>query len=100
LICAWDCAPANVHDTYFQPLIAQFDGQMIILTDIGFHAKTGDPGNLKVWPCGSWNTRMLVETVLSMLTTVGHSKKVGHRVGACFHARVAWTMTAFNLLAR
>jgi hypothetical protein len=102
LICAWDCAPANVHDTYFQPLIAQFDGQMIILTDTGFHAKTGDPdpGNLKVWPCGSWNTRMLVETVLSMLTTVGHSKKVGHRVGACFHARVAWTMTAFNLLAR
>src|SRR5437870_4694344 len=23
LICAWDCATANVHDTHFQPLIAQ-----------------------------------------------------------------------------
>jgi hypothetical protein len=27
---------------------------------------------------------MLVETVLSMLTTVFHSKKVGHRVWATF----------------
>ena len=43
---------------------------------------------------------MLVETVLSMLTTVLHSKKVGHRVWAYFRARVAWTMAAFNLLAR
>jgi hypothetical protein len=100
LICAWDCAPANVHDTHFQPLIAQFDGQMIVLTDTGFHAKTGDPVNMKVCPRGTWNTRMLVETVLSMLTTVCHSKKMGHRVWAYFRARVAWTMVVFNLLAR
>jgi hypothetical protein len=96
LICAWDCAPANVHDTHFQPLIAQFDGRMIVLTDTGFHAKTGDPGNLKVCPRGTWNTRMLVETVWSMLTTVFHSKKMGHRVWAYFRARVAWTMAVFN----
>jgi hypothetical protein len=100
LICAWDCAPANVHDTHFQPLIAQFDGQMIVLTDTGFHAKTGDPVNMNVCPRGTWNTRMLVETVLSMLTTVCHSKKMGHRVWAYFRARVAWTMAVFNLLAR
>src|SRR5258707_9642867 len=30
LICAWDCATANVHDTHFHPLIAQFDDQMIV----------------------------------------------------------------------
>ena len=100
LICAWDCATANVHDTHFQPLIAQFEDIMIILTDTGFHAKTGDPANMKVCPRGTWNTRMLVETVLSMLTTVFHSKKVGHRVWASFRARVAWTMAAFNLLAQ
>jgi hypothetical protein len=29
LICAWDCATANVHDTHFQPLVAQWDGRMI-----------------------------------------------------------------------
>ena len=100
LICAWDCATANVHDTHFQPLIAQCADTMIVLTDTGFHAKTGDPANMKVCPCGTWNTRMLVETVLLMLTTVFHSKKVAHRVWAYFRARVAWTMAAFHLLAR
>ena len=90
----------NVHDTHFHPVIAQFDNIMIVLTDTGFHAKAGDPANMKVCPRGTWNTRMLVETVLSMLTTAFHSKKVGHRVWASFRARVAWTMAAFNLLAR
>jgi hypothetical protein len=73
---------------------------MIVLTDTGFHAKTGDPVNLTVGPRGSWHTRMLVETVLSMLTTVFHSKKVGHRVWAYVHARLAWMMAALHLLAR
>ena len=63
-----------------------------ILTDTGFHAKTGDPANMQVWPRGTWNMRMLVETVLSRLTTVFHSKQVGHRVWAYFRARVAWTL--------
>src|SRR5262245_13076591 len=100
LSCAWDCATANVYDAHFHPLIAQFAGQMIGRTDTGFHAKTGDPATMKVCPRGTWNTRMVVETVLSMLTTVFHSKKVGHRVWAYFRARVAWTMAAFNRLAR
>jgi hypothetical protein len=100
LIGAWVCAIANVQDTHFHPLIVQLDDHMVVLTDMGFHAKTGDPANLKVCARGTWNRRMLVETVLSMLTTVFHSKKVGHRVWAYFRARVAWTMAAFNLLAR
>ena len=100
VICAWDCATANVYDTHFQPLIAQFDPRMIVLTDTGFHAKTGDPANMKVCRRGTWNVRMVVETVFSMITTVFHSKKVGHRVWAYFRARVAWTMAAFNILAQ
>jgi hypothetical protein len=43
---------------------------MIILSDIGFHAAEGDPANLKLCQCGEWQDRMLVETVLSMLTLV------------------------------
>ena len=100
LICAWDCATANVHDTHFQPLIAQFDNLMIVLTDTGFHAKTGDPANMKVCPRGTWNTRMVVETVLSMLTTVCHCKQMHHSVWAYFRAHVAWIMAVFNLLAQ
>jgi hypothetical protein len=100
LMCAWDCATANVYDAHVHPLIAQCDGQMIVLTDTGFHAKTGDPVNMQVCPRGTWHTRMLVETVLSMLTTVFQSQKVGHRVWAYCRARLAWMTAAFNLLAR
>jgi hypothetical protein len=100
VICAWDGATAHVHDMHVHPLIAQCANTMIVLTDTGFHAKTGEPSNMKVCPRGTWNTRRLVETVLAMLTTVCHSKQVGHRVWAYFRARVAWTMAACNLVAR
>jgi hypothetical protein len=100
LICAWDCATANVYDAHFHPLIAQFVDRMIVLTDTGFHAKTGDPANMKICQRGTWNVRMLVETVLSMLTTVFHTKQMHHRVWEYFCARLAWTMAAFNILAQ
>lgn len=100
VVCAWECATANVHDAPFHPLIAQFVDTMMVLTDTGFHAKTGDPVNMKVGQRGTWNGRMLVETIFSLLTTVFHGKKVRQRVWAYFPARVAWTMAAFNLLAQ
>jgi hypothetical protein len=43
---------------------------------------------------------MLVETVLSMLTVVCHFKKVMHRVWEYFHARLAFTIAAFNVLVQ
>ena len=43
---------------------------------------------------------MFVETVLSMLTNVFHSKQMHHRVWDYFRARMAWTMAAFNILAQ
>jgi hypothetical protein len=73
---------------------------MIILSDTGFHAAEGDPTNLKLCRRGEWEDRILVETVLSMLTLVCHFKKVMHRVWAYFHARLAFTMAAFNVLVQ
>ena len=43
---------------------------------------------------------MLVDTVLSMLTLITHCKKVMHRVWTYFHARLAFTMAAFNVLVQ
>ena len=100
VICAWDCATANVSDAHFQPLLAQFANRMSGLTATGFHAKTGDPANMKICQRGTWNVRMLVETVLSMLTTGFHCKKMCHRVWAYFWAHLAWTMAACNILAQ
>src|SRR5262249_23705291 len=56
--------------------------------------------NLKLCQRGEWQDRMLVETVLSMLTLVGHLKKVMHRGWAYFQARLAFTMAAFNVLVQ
>jgi hypothetical protein len=100
VVVAWDCATANVPDNAFQWLIRQFDERMIVLSDMAFHAATGDPTNLKLCRRGEWEDRILVETVLSMLTLVCHFKKVMHRVWASFHARLAFTMAAFNVLVQ
>jgi hypothetical protein len=100
LVVGWACDTANVPDNTFQWLIQQVDGRMIVLSDTGFHAAAGDPANLKLCPRGEWQDRMLVETVLSMLTLVCHLKKVMHRGWAYFQARLAFTMAAFNVLVR
>jgi hypothetical protein len=100
LIVAWACDTANVHDSRFRWLVAQFVERMVVFIDTGFHGKEGDPPNMKVCQRGEWNVRMLVETVLSMLTTVCHLKKVGHRVWEYFQARLAYMMAAFNILVQ
>jgi hypothetical protein len=68
--------------------------------DLVWAAAEGDPTNLKLCQRGEWQDRMLVETVLSMLTLVCHFKKVMHRVWEYFQARLAFTMAAFNVLVQ
>jgi hypothetical protein len=79
-------------------MVEQFAEQSVILVDSNFKAKDGNPANMKVCKRGEWNDRMIVESVLSMLTVVCHFKKVGHRVWSYFPARLAYTMAAFNVL--
>jgi hypothetical protein len=100
LVGAWACASANVADNTVQGLIRQFEERMVVLSDTGFHAAEGAPTHLKVCPRGEWQDRLLVETVLSMLTLVCHVKKVMHRGWAYFQARLACTMAAFNVLVQ
>lgn len=100
LVAGWGCATANVHDQVFHPLIAAFTAEMIVLTDQGFHARTGDPSNMKVCRKGEWNVRMRVETVLAMLTVVCHFKHMRHRLWAYFEAHLAYAMALFNLLVQ
>ena len=103
LVVDWDCgtcATANVHDSAFHAVIAQYEEQMIVLADALFSLKEGNPTNLLVCERGKWNTRMMIETVLSMLHTICHIKHMAHRVWVYFQARLAFTMAAFNLLAQ
>lgn len=70
----------------------------VVGADSAFHAAAGDPPNLKVCARGEWNQRMLVETVLSMLTLVCHFKQVMNRVWGYFRSRLAFTLAACNVL--
>jgi hypothetical protein len=100
LVVAWDYAAANVHDTAFQSLIAEFRDEMIVLGDTGFHAADGDPPNLLICQRGTRNVRMVIETVLSMLTTVCRLKKLSHRTWPALAARLGYTLALFNILVQ
>jgi len=100
LVVAWVCATAHVAENTLQWLIRQFEERMMVLSDTAFHAAEGDPTNLKLCQRGEWQDRLLVETVLSMLTVVCHFTKVIHRVWTYFHARLAFTMAACNVLVQ
>jgi hypothetical protein len=100
LVVAWDGATAHVAGQTFQPLMRPCDGRMMIFSDTAFHAAAGDPPHLTVCPRGKWHDRMLIETVLSMLTVVSHFTKVMPRVWEYFQARLAFTMAAFHVLVQ
>ena len=98
LVVAWDYATANAPDNAFRDLIADFQDQMVVLTDMAFHAKDGDPPNQKACKRGTWNVRMVVETILSLLTNVCQLKKASQRTWNGLKARLASTMALFNIL--
>ena len=99
LVVDWGCDTANVYDAVFHPLIEQFEDEMIVLSDMGFNSADGNPKNLKLCKRGTWNVRMVIETVLSMLTLISDFKRVRHRVWDYFKMRLGYTMTMFNVLA-
>ncbi len=98
LIVAWDYAAANAADNAFRDLITDFQDVMVSLTDTAFHSREGDPPNQKVCKRGTWNVRMVVETVLSLLTLVVRFKKLSHRTWHNLAARLGYTMALFNVL--
>jgi hypothetical protein len=98
LVVGWDYASADVPDNAFHDLLRDFQDDMVIFTDTGFHAQTGDPPNMKPCKRGTWNGRMVIETVLSMLTSVIGLKQLSHRTWRNVRARLAFTMAVFNIL--
>lgn len=101
LIVAWDCDTANVYDgSAFQHIVEGVAEQMVVFADEAFRKKDWHPENLRLCQPGEWNVRMLIETVLSMLTLVCHFKKIMHRAWEYFKARLGFTMALFNVLVQ
>ena len=101
LIVDWEVDTANVYDgSAFQEIAERNAAQMVLFSDEGFVKQDWHPDNVRICQRGEWNTRMIIETVLSMLTLVCHFKKVMHRGWAYFKSRLAYTMAMFNLLVQ
>ncbi len=88
---------ARLHDTIFHCVIENVEDEMIVLGDSGFHAKEGDPKNLKICKRGTWNERMIIETINSLFTTVLKMKKLTNRTWSSLRARLGYIAAAFNL---
>lgn len=89
---------ANVSDKEFNSMLKKYEEEMIIFSDTGFADKDGIPENVKLCERGTWNVRMMVEGVFSLLTRICQSKKMNHRVWAYFEMRISFLMAIFNLL--
>jgi hypothetical protein len=97
-IVNWDWSTMNVNDKHFHPVVEPYVGQTIVLADFGFRNKEGMPENMKICKKGTWNERMCVETVLSMLTIVCDLKRIRHRLSEYVQARLSYVTAMFNVL--
>jgi hypothetical protein len=94
----WYFFPLDHPDKDFNRFTRPFAGRTIVLTDLGFRDASGTPEPLKICKKGTWNERMLVETVFSMLTVVCHLKKLHQRALTYIFSRLAFVAAMFNVL--
>jgi len=97
-IVVWYWHPLNHPDKDFTCFVRYRDGLTITLTDLGFRDADGVPANLKLCAKGTWNERMVVESVFSMLTVVCQLKKIFHRVRDYIFMRLGLVAAMFNTL--
>jgi hypothetical protein len=97
-IVAWYWLTCDHPDKDFNGFVQHRDGQTITLTDLGFRDKDGLPANLKLCAKGTWNERMVVESVFSMVTVVCQLKKIYHRVQDYIFMRLGLVAAMFNSL--
>lgn len=97
-VVGWKWATMNRPDQDFHPLIEAQQESSIVLADLGFRCKDTLPANLKLCPKGTWNDRMVIETIFSMLTVICKAKKMHHRLPAYLEARLAYLSAMFNIL--
>jgi hypothetical protein len=80
-VVGWHGLTMNCPDQDFLPLVDLLREDGVVLSDLGFRCKGGVPANLKLCLKGTWNDRMLIETVFSLLTVVCQAKKMWLNMG-------------------
>ena len=99
-VVAWDGAPATVYDAVCHPRIAEFADPMVVVTAMGCPATPGDPVTMQPGARGTWNVRMVVESVVARLTRVGQVTRARQRRWPAVLARLSCTMALFNVVVR
>jgi hypothetical protein len=80
LIVSWDCDTANVYDgSIFKRLVDNVADHMVVFSDTAFAKVDWHPTNLRLCKRGERNVRILIETILSMLTYVCDCKHSRHK---------------------
>ena len=97
---SWACGTANLPDQAFHEVIADWDGEMLVLGDSGFHAADGDPANLIICKKGERNVRMVIETFFSLLTVVLLGKHMRHRSWDGLAAHIAFALAVMTILVQ
>jgi hypothetical protein len=97
-VVKWDIAEMNVPDKHFNSHLRALDDQTIVLTDLGFRDADGLSDNHKLCEKNTWNCRMFIEQIFSVLTQVCHLKKVHHRVELMVLAHIAFLTAMWNVL--
>lgn len=100
LVVGWHWLPMNHHDQDFLPLVDILQEDGLILSDLGFRCKQGQPDNLLLCEKGTHNERMWIETTFSLLTVVCQAKRMFHRTAQHLQARLAYCAAMFNVLLR
>ena len=96
----WAWATANEADNTFRPLAMGYDGETIVLADLGFREKSAPPSNIHCCERGTWNERFTIETNLSWVTELFDAKKLYHRVKSHLEARLWYLAALLNCLLR
>jgi len=89
---------ASPADKCFNPLLAQYNQQAIILVDLGFRDKDGIPECLKLCQHKTWGERMSIERLFSQLTRLVRAKKRHHRTEQGLLAWWSYLIMALNLI--
>ena len=98
LIISRTCDTANVYDgSAFQDQADDLSDETAVFSDTGFEKQDRRPTNLRTCKKGEWNVRMVVETVLSMLTCICDFKRSRHKIWSFFKAEPGFTMALFNI---
>lgn len=99
-VVEWQWLPANVNDQEFRDVVDWQEDQTIGLADQGFRLRAGEDDGVPIKICqrGTWNERFLIETTLSLLARVFHTKRLAHRTQRGIDMRLGFLAACFNCL--